>query len=164
MNFSTMNKQRKFVLIASVIGIISMFLPWGIVLEYMDKGNGFHGIGILAFISFVVAGIIAYIGDQTKNLNKNMWGIVLIAGAVSIISIIVFYFNNTRVPFTGESIVGFGLYIGAIAAIGILASAYMFRAPTDNLKDSFESMKKNIENKMNTPNTGNNSGNTNPPA
>ena len=28
MNFQTMNKQRKFVLIAAAIGVISMFLPW----------------------------------------------------------------------------------------------------------------------------------------
>lgn len=28
MNFQTMNKQRKFVLIPAAAGIISMFLPW----------------------------------------------------------------------------------------------------------------------------------------
>ena len=28
MNFQTMNKQRKFVLIAAAVGVISMFLPW----------------------------------------------------------------------------------------------------------------------------------------
>ncbi len=28
MNFQTMNKQRKFILIAAAVGIIAMFLPW----------------------------------------------------------------------------------------------------------------------------------------
>ena len=164
MNFSTMNKQRKFILIISLLGVISIFLPW-LSVPFLGNGNGFHGIGILAFICFIVSGIIAYMGDQTKNLDKNMWGIVLIAATVAIISVIVFYFNDTKIPFTGESIAGFGLYVSGVAAIGVLVSAYAFRSPTDNLKDSFDSMKKNIESKMNTPsNTGKNSGDTNPPA
>jgi peptidoglycan/LPS O-acetylase OafA/YrhL len=165
MNFSTMNKQRKFVLIASVIGIISMFLPWYSIslLGYTQSVNGMHGWGVLAFICFIVCGGLAYLGDQTKNLDKNMWLVVLVAGLIALIIAITEFFNASN-SIMGSSFVGFGLYISGIAAIVVLASAYMFRAPTDNLKDSLESMKKNIENKMNTPNTGNNSGNTNPPA
>ena len=152
MNFQTMHKQRKFVLIAAAVGIISMFLPWISisVFGYTQSQNGMHDIGILAFLCFIVSGVIAYLGDQTKNLDKNMWGIVLATGALALISAIWFYFKISD-SIMGGSLVGFGLYIAAIAAIGVLGSAYLFRSPTDSIKDSFNSMKKNIENKINTP-------------
>jgi len=176
MNFQTMNKQRKFVLIASAIGIISMFLPWISVsiFGYTQSQNGMHDLGILVFICFLVSAAIAYLGDQTKNLDKNMWGITLAAGAIALISTIGFYFKASD-SIMGSSLVGFGLYIGGLAAIGVLASAYMFRSATDNLKDTFNTMKKNIESKINThdntttgsttPDNSNSSvTNTNPPA
>ncbi|MEO8766103.1 MAG: hypothetical protein ABI416_17505 [Ginsengibacter sp.] len=159
MNFQTMNKQRKFILIAAAVGVISMFLPWISIsiFGYTQSQNGMHDIGILAFLCFVVSGIIAYLGDQTKNLDKNMWGIVLVAGALALISAIWFYFKIND-SIMGGSLVGFGLYISAIAAIGVLGSAYLFRSPTDNIKDSFNSMKKNIEGRIG------NHDNTTPPS
>jgi uncharacterized membrane protein YoaK (UPF0700 family) len=149
MNFQTMNKQRKFVLIAAAVGIISMFLPWISIsiLGYSQSQNGMHDIGILAFLCFIVSGAIAYLGDQTKNLDKTTWGIVLVAGALALLSAIWFYFKVSD-SFMGGSLAGFGLYIAAIAAIGVLGSAYLLRSPTDNIKDSFNDIKKNIESKM----------------
>lgn len=154
MNFQTMNKQRKFVLISSVIGIISMFLPWITVslFGYSQNENGMHGIGILVFICFLVSAAIAYLGDQNLNLDKNMWGITLGAGTIALIGTISFYFNTSN-SIMGSSLVGFGLYIGGLAAIGIILSAYIFRSPSDNLKDTLDSMKKNIESKINSTNT-----------
>jgi peptidoglycan/LPS O-acetylase OafA/YrhL len=173
MNFQTMNKQRKFVLIAAAVGIISMFLPWisVSVLGFSQTVNGMHDKGILVFLCFAASGIIAYLGDQTKNLDKTMWAVTLIAGALALLMVIWFYFQATGNdnPF-GGSFIGFGLYISALAALGILIAAYMFRSPTDNLKDGFNSMKKDIESKINTPankssdDKTSNPGNTNPPA
>jgi len=152
MNFQTMNKQRKFVLIFAAAGIISMFLPWISVslFGYSQTQNGMHDVGILTFLCFVVIAVIAYLGDQSKNFDKTMWPVVLIAGAVALLSIIWFY-SKANDSIMGSSLIGFGLYIAAIAAIGILASAYMFRAATDNLKDSFTNLKNELENKINTP-------------
>lgn len=149
MNFQTMSKQRKFVLIAAAAGVISMFLPWVSIslFGYTQSVNGMHDIGILVFLCFIVSGALAYLGDQTKNLERNMWGIVLAAGAIAILSIIYFYFKMSE-SIMGSSFVGFGLYISALAAIGILGSAYLFRSPTDNIKDSFNNIKKDIESRM----------------
>ena len=61
MNFQTMSKQRKFVLIASAIGIISMFLPWFSFFGF--RISGMHGVGILVFLCFVIRPHIAI----TKN-------------------------------------------------------------------------------------------------
>ena len=172
MNFQTMNKQRKFVLIAAAAGIVSMFLPWisVSVLGFSQTINGMHDKGILVFLCFAAAGIIAYMGDQTKNLDKTMWGITLIAGAVALLMVIWFYFQASD-SYMGSSFIGFGLYISALASLGILIAAYMFRSPTDNIKDSFNTLKKDIESKIsttaNTPtqeDKTSNPGNTNPPA
>lgn len=154
MNFQTMSKQRKFVLISAAVGFISMFLPWISVsmFGYSQSVNGMHDKGILVFICFVASGAIAYLGDQTKNLDKNMWGITLLAGAVALLLIIWFY-SQASGSVLGSSFVGFGLYIAAIASIGILASAYLFRSPTDNIKDSFNTLKKDIESKMSNSGT-----------
>lgn len=167
MNFQTMNKQRKFVLIAAAVGIISMFLPWVSFLGFSI--SGMHDKGIVVFLCFVTSGIIAYLGDQTKNLDKTMWTVTLIAGALALLMIVWFYFQASD-SYAGTSFLGFGFYVSAIASLGILLSAYVFRSPTDNLKDGFNTLKKDIESKINTPaNTTtpddktSNPGNTNPP-
>lgn len=160
-----MNKQRKFVLISAAIGFISMFLPWVSIsmLGFSQSVNGMHDKGILVFLCFVASGAIAYLGDQTKNLGKTPWSATLLAGALALLIIIWFYSQATG-SFMGASAIGFGLYIAGLSAIGILASAYLFRSPTDNLKDGFNSMKKDIEDKI--ANKGNmpDSSNPSPPA
>ena len=92
------------------------------------------------------------LGDQTKNLEKTMWGITLIAGALALLVILYFLIDSSGSNVFG-SVTGFsfGFYLSGLAAIGVLLSAYLLRSPTDNLKDSFNSMKKNIETKMHTP-------------
>ncbi len=44
MNFETMSKQRKFVLIAAITGVIATFLPWWsfATFGYAYSVNGFH--------------------------------------------------------------------------------------------------------------------------
>lgn len=155
MNFQTMSKQRKFVLISSAVGFISMFLPWISIsmFGYSQSVNGMHDKGIIVFICFVASGVIAYLGDQTKNLEKTMWTVTLLAGAIALLFIIWFYSQATG-SIMGSSMIGFGIYIAALASIGILVSAYMFRSPTDNIKDGFDSLKKEIENKIGNTGSG----------
>ena len=143
MNFQTMSKQRKFVLIAAVIGIISMFLPWVRFFGYHI--SGMHGIGILIFLCFVFAGIITLLGDQTTNLDKTMWLITLASASLATL-IIVWKIIDARAS-NMASFLRFGIYLAALAAIGVLISAFLFSSPTDTIKDSFESMKNDPGNK-----------------
>ena len=85
MNFQTMNKQRKFILIAAAVGVVSMFLPWVSIslFGYTQSVNGMHDIGILVFLCFLAAAAVAYLGDQTQNLERNRWGISLTEGGLS---------------------------------------------------------------------------------
>ena len=165
MNFQTMSKQRKFVLIAALAGVVGMFLPWYSIAVFGASGsiNGMHGNGILVFICFAVAGVMAYMGDQTKNLPSTSWIVTLICGALAVIIV------GWNIMKSGEyglaSSMSFGIYLAAIAAVGVVAAAFLFRSPTDTIKGGFDSFKKDIDDKMkNTGGTNqNNPGNTNPP-
>ena len=150
MNFQTMNKQRKFILIAAAIGIIGMFLPW--VSVFLFSYNGMHGWGILAFLAFIGTVVVALMGDQTKNLDKTFWFIALACGALA--TLVVVWNLLDALGNGGGSILGVGIYIAALGAIGTLLAAYIFRSPADSIKGGFDSLKHDIEEKTK---------NTNPP-
>ncbi len=147
MNFQTLNKQRKFVLIAAAVGIISCFLPW-ITISFGGFGggsvNGMHSWGMLAFIAFIGAGISAFLGDQTKTMASTFWFVALACGALAVLGVLLYFIN---IPTGFGASYGFGIFIGAAAAIGVLASAYMFRSPGDSIKGGFDSLKHDIEDK-----------------
>ena len=158
-----MNKQRKFVLIAAAAGLISMFLPWIRISVFglTQSVNGLHGTGILVFLCFAACGIIAYSGDKNRNLEKTMWMITLICGALATLIVAWNIINASGSIYSAY--LSFGIYLAALAAIGILVSAFLFRSPTDNIRDSFDSLKNDLENKMrsssttcNTPTKNNN--------
>ncbi len=98
MNFQLMSKQRKFLLISSAVGFISMFLPWVSIsmFGYTQSANGMHKEGVVVFICFVVTGIIAFIDDQKKNLDKTMWTVTLLAGVIALLFIILVLFRNYK--------------------------------------------------------------------
>lgn len=143
MNFQTINKQRKFMLILSALGIICMFLPWvrisflGIVSHSI---NGMRDWGILAFICFLIAGFIAYSGKQDKPLDQMPWTIALIASAVATIIMAVFFFKSSEV----RSFLSFGFYGALISAAGLLFVTYAFRSAGYNIKDGFDQIKKQV--------------------
>ncbi len=159
MNFQTMSKQRKFVLIAAAVGLISCFLPWfsfSISFFGMKSGgdsiNGMNSWGMLSFFSFIAAGIISLIGDQTKPMGQTNWFIALAGGGLAILGIVIFWAKASN-PFLSLE---FGLFIALAAAAGTLISAYIFRAPGNSIQSGFNSLKNDIEAKTkssNTPNT-----------
>ena len=149
MNFQTMNKQRKFVLIAAILGIISCFLPWVSVsvFGYSSSVNGMHSWGLLAFVGFIGAGVAAFLGDQTKSMTQTYWFVALATGALAILGVLLYFLNvSGSVGGLGVSY-GFGIFIAGAAAVGVLACAYMFRSPGDSIKGGFDSLKQDIENK-----------------
>ena len=144
MNFQTMSKQRKYILIAAAVGIISVFLPWITIGAFgmSDSQNGFRSYGIMVFIAFAVTIAISLMGDQTKTLDQSMWMIVLIAGAVAALFTILF-FTNLNDAF-GVVDPGFGLWIALVASAGILGSAWLYKNRSDSLKSGFDSIKKSM--------------------
>ncbi len=168
MNFQTMSKQRKFVLIAAAVGVVSLFLPWVRVSFFGASGSVNvmqSSTGYFLFAMFVVCGVMAYLGDQTANIAKTYWIVTLICGIIAALWILLTWLGASNSVYSGLSSLAFGFYLSLLSAIGVVVAAFMFRSPSDNIKDGFDSLKKDISNKINAGNPPNsNTGNTNPPA
>jgi hypothetical protein len=149
MNFQTMNKQRKFILIAAAVGVIATFLPW-VTVSYGFGGfgasysvNGFHDMGILVFFCLVACGALTVMGDQTKPLDKTFWMITLIASGLATLIMVINFLRSMD----ALSFLGIGFYLTTLASIAVLVSAYLFRNPSDSIKGGFDSLKHDIEEK-----------------
>lgn len=149
MDFNTLHKQRKFVLIAALVGVISMFLPWVSFMGF--SSNGLHGSGFLILFAFIGAGVLAYLGNQQKPMAKNNWLGTLACGAGIVLFWLINFFD---MPSGFSNVIGIGFWICAAAAAGVIATAFLFRDPSQDLKQSLSDMKKQVENKLdNDPNT-----------
>ncbi len=151
MNFQTMNRQRKFILIAAAAGFIAMFLPWVRISFFglSNSINGMHGSGILVFLCFIGAGVVAFLGDQAKNLDKTFWFIALACGALASLIMV---WNFIDAMGSGMSYLSIGFYLALLAAVGVLLAAYIYRNPSDSIKSGFDSLKQDIEEKTKTDN------------
>lgn len=146
-----MHKQRKFILIIAAIGAISVFLPWitvsaeGLGVRISESQNGFRGTGVLVFLAFAGAAILALMGDQSRILDKTMWMAAICAGAIALLFVVV-HLTNTSNADGGLGLAGpgFGIWISLAASIGTLAAAWVFRNPGDTLKSGFESLKHDL--------------------
>lgn len=172
MNIETLHKQRKYVLIAAGVGIISLFMPWVKISLFGVSGsvnamNGSSGYFLLAL--FAVSGIMAYKGNQTLNIDKKSWIVVIICSVIATLWLLLIWIGASN-SITGTSLAT-GFYLSLLSAIAIALAAFRFRSPADNIKDGFNSLKDDIGNRMqnnsgttnSTTTTDTNSGNINPP-
>jgi len=155
MNFETMSKQRKMVLISAAIGIISMFLPWVKIVGL----NGMRDWGIIVFLGFVVAAAMCLMGDQTKNLTRTNWMITLIAGSLALLILLISFLNSM----SHLSWVNYGFYGAWAGAVGVASYTYMNRSPGDTVQNGFDSLKNSFGSKVDTPSSGNNANPTKTP-
>jgi len=163
MNFQALHKQRKFLLIAAAIGVIAVFLPWLTISVSMfgvsesNSINGFRSYGIMVFIAFIVAAIIPLMGKQEAALEKNLWFSELIAGAVAVLFLLISFFNLSNSVGGGFGIAdasyGFGMWLAVAASVAILLISWMYRDPSNNLKEGFDSLKQTITTHTSTFNT-----------
>ena len=149
MNFQLLSKQRKFILFFSAIGIISMFLPWVSISMFgsSQSVNGMHDKGIIVFLCFLLSGFIAVKDNQQIKLDKTMWAVTLLASALALILTFWFYSEATS-SILGPSLVSFGLYLAGISAAGVALSAYLMKAPENNLRDGFNTLKVNLQRRL----------------
>lgn len=137
-----MNKQRRYILIASAIGVVSMFLPWMSVL--FISINGMHGIGVLIFFCFVACGILAFAGDQTKTMDKTKWTLTLVIGGLAFLIMVIKFFQSLDYL----RFIELGFFIALLASAGILGAAYFYRPAGYNVKDGIASLKDSFSGKQ----------------
>lgn len=122
------HKQKLYALIIAAVGLIAMFLPWWKI-SYGGYGgfggmsasvNGMHELGLLAFVGFVGAGVVAFLGDKTKPFEGQMKMIAAACfGAAALISLIQFL---RQTKFTS-----FGLYLAILAGVAGLVLLYVIK-------------------------------------
>ena len=140
-----MSKQRKFILIASAIGVISMFLPWVKIslFGFSSSVNGMRDSGIFIFLCFVACGVISFLGNQTTNLDRTMWMVTLIVGGLAALIMVINFLRASD----GMNFLSYGFYMALLSSIGLVVAAYLFRTPGESIKSGFDSLKKDIEEK-----------------
>lgn len=146
------------ILIAAAVGVICMFLPWvSISIPFLGQSasvNGMHDSGILVFLCLLAAGAIAFMGDQTTNLNKTNWMLIIIAGGLAALIMVIKFFGNMD----ALDFIGIGFYGVLAASLAIVAFTFMNRSASDSLQGGFDSLKGEMNRRMNTPNTSSTTG------
>jgi hypothetical protein len=163
MNFQTLNKQRKFILIASVIGLVSVFLPWisGGAMGYSRSSNGFNDItnaGVFVFLGFLVNAIISLLGHQHEPLDKTKWLVSMVAGVITLLGVVTFWskasdiissasasmnavtsmFGQNEAKTSASFGYGLGFWLCALCAIGVLVVSWLFKNPAINLSNAVQ--------------------------
>ena len=145
MNFQTMNKQRKYILYAAAAGVLGILLPW-VNLGPYGSSNGLHGWGTLLFLLFIAAGAVCLMGNQTLPLDKTYWFTALAAGGINSIIMVIIVLQVLSI--IGVYSVGF--YLTWSASFGLLYFAWQYRRPGDDFKTGFDSLKGDINKKVNS--------------
>lgn len=123
---SGLHKQKMYALIAAVVGVIACFLPWwsfsygGIFGGVGYSVNGMHDLGILAFLGFVAAAVVTFLGDKTKPFDGQFK--MIAAGAFALAALITLI-QFLRIS-TGSS---FGIWISLIAGIAGAVVVYVLK-------------------------------------
>ena len=121
--FSGLHKQKLYALVAAVVGVISCFLPWwsfGYSGLYSVSVNGMHELGLLAFLGFIGAGIVSFLGDKTKPYEGQFK--MIAAGAFALAALITLI-QFLRVT-SGAS---FGIWLSLIAGIAGAVIVYVVK-------------------------------------
>jgi hypothetical protein len=129
-------------MVFSGLGLISIFLPWTTISIFGEtqSTNGFHGVGIVVFLSFAAGIIITLMGNQAVKLDKSLWLAALAAGAIALLFIIISFGSSSDSTAMGlvEAGSGIGVWLALISSLGILGTAWFLKNPGDNFKNAFE--------------------------
>lgn len=163
MNFQLLHKQKKFIVIASIIGLIAVFMPWLKVNMFMINKtvSGFSGPGIFTFIAFVVSFFICiYPAEkQQQSLQGSKWLVTLIFQSISLLIIVYLIYQaksvssdiNDVTDFFGEETkkeskglfggnFGIGIWIALICNISGLASCWFLKEAGTNVSSAVSSI------------------------
>lgn len=145
MNFRTMSRQRRYILLFTAAGFISMFLPWIYIdlFGFHQIVNGLHDKGIAVLICFITVGIIVFAGNQKEGLEKGKWTIIVVCAFLAIL-LMLWYFSKAAKTVMGISVIGYGFYLAALSSLGVLLSAYIFPSRRNTRNAASDAVDKNF--------------------
>lgn len=120
MNF---HKQKLYALIAAGVGVIAMFLPWWKVsfMGFVSGSiSGMHDLGILAFLGFLGAGILTFLGDRSKPFEGQNKMIVAVCFGVAALITLIQFLRQTEFA-------SFGIWLSLLAGIAGAVIVYVLK-------------------------------------
>lgn len=127
--FSGFHKQKLYALIIAAVGVIACILPWwsfggGSVYGFSVPSvtvNGLHELGILAFLGFIGAGILCFVGGAKEKPFEGQFK-MLTAGAFGVAALI------TLIQFIRVSSgTSFGIWLSLLAGIAGAVVVYVLK-------------------------------------
>ncbi len=139
MDFQTLHKQRKAIIVTAGIGVIAMFLPWVSFLGIVSV-NGLHGGGIIVLLAFIGAGLLAFLNGGAAPLDKTRWAAVMACGAVAAAFMVYALLSATE----AIGFLGIGFWLALLASVAVLGAAWMFRDPSHTIRGGFDTLKDEV--------------------
>lgn len=122
-----MHPQRLTILIASLVGIGTLFLPWSQLPFGAGEVNGLHGYGWIVFATCMVSALISLFGQKSGFLPRPWWLICMASGIISTITMVVFFVpDSSGIP---TSYIRYGAYACGLACLALLAATVAFKSP-----------------------------------
>lgn len=116
-NFKAMDLGEKLIIIASVISLVSLFMPWAH--KIFDNRNAFYEGEFLLFIPYLYPLIVVFRG---KVINKIIGSIAAIIPIVLVILLLIVYTGDRyQTPLIG-------MYIFLISSILLLVGVILCKA------------------------------------
>jgi hypothetical protein len=126
-----MNKQRKFTLISSLVGSLSIFLPWAHV-PLLGAINGTVGnMGWVALFLFSIVSLFSLTGDRSKTFGSFKFWTSSIIGLFILIFGIIKSFELSSI--SSLVTLGIGAYMVILSGLSILVSLNLFKNKGENL-------------------------------
>ncbi|MGB8195251.1 MAG: DUF6113 family protein [Chitinophagaceae bacterium] len=128
-----LHKQRTYILIASALGIVTLFLPWLYDPNSSDKITGIGGpIGLIFLAAFVLIAILTYVvGTRTLRMGKPLLALITILSlAITVIGVYDLYFlesgrNKGDIIFN----IGIGSYLFPLSGLLITIFCWTITPP-----------------------------------
>ena len=141
-----MNKQRLSIIVASLIGMGSTFMPW-VVMDDVSE-NGAHSSSWFTFAMFILCIVFALLGKQEKQMIPGQRIAVILYSLIAIgYAVLIIWGLNTQMDkisqhplfrFSAEAqemlqhvVVGWGLYVLIGAGIINVLLSILFRKVTN---------------------------------
>lgn len=139
-----MNINKKtFVPLASLVGILSLFMPWFQLKAFgasisINSLNGDFKYGYFFGILFIVILVIS-LWDQAQEKLGNKKDIAISAVSILILLLLIIGLLNNRVLFTYGVSLGIGCYLCILASVFIfICTLLSFKQNNDNINIQFD--------------------------